>query len=106
MERCASCNDTRVSECGDVCDECWEIRFTRRPEPRRYDSTVRLGITCIQCDVYRRPYCPFHAEVPTWLVGAITIAFHSAHEGHRLRLNVDGIVYDPGAHPGVVPTPR
>jgi len=32
----------------------------------------------------------FHTRAPRWLVGALTLVFHTSHEGHPLELVVDG----------------
>jgi hypothetical protein len=34
-------------------------------------------------------------QVPPYLIGAMTLAFHSAHEGHPLEIELDGQVIYP-----------
>lgn len=67
-----------------------------RPPDRRVD----LRITCTRCK--GKP--SFRQEVPTWLVGAMALAYHAAHEGHPLELEVDGVIYR--AHENRVLTPN
>lgn len=57
-----------------------------------YLEPIDLRIECIKCS----GTFPFHETVPAYLVSGIIIAYHSAHEGHLLRIIADGTTYEPG----------
>lgn len=48
-----------------------------------------LVIECLQCGNVRTG-----ADIPPYLVGAYVISFHTAHEGHRLRINYGDRVWE------------
>jgi hypothetical protein len=54
-------------------------------------GAVHLEVDCLKCST------GIKVNVPREYVGAVTICFHSEHEGHRVRLVVDGAqLYPPG----------
>lgn len=68
-------------------------------------GVVALRIECTKCGP--SPTKPnFEATIPIWLASGLLLAFHSAHEGHPLRITADGVTYEPGVLPGGVPAPR
>ena len=49
-------------------------------------DTVRMRIECLQCpksDAQER-------DIPYWAVPVMAIAHHSSHEGHQMRVHIDG----------------
>lgn len=54
-----------------------------------------LALRCqLKPEVCGRPQVSRH-RVPPYLIGAMTLAFHSAHEGHPLEIELDGQVIYP-----------
>jgi len=48
-------------------------------------------ITCIEEKCYSKRPREAVFSIPWWAVGAAAIAFHSAHEGHRLHFTFAGV---------------
>ena len=58
-----------------------------------------IKIACVTEGCRSKPLVA-EADIPEWAVGAFAMAFHSDHEGHRTRLEVDGVqIYPPRQGP-------
>jgi len=70
------------------------LKFTIHGPKMQDKNKKRLKIECLHNNCIRKKDKFIETDVPIELVSAITIAFHSSHEGHRLKLTYDGETWE------------
>jgi len=84
----------------DLAEEAWaaildsHVRRANQPATLEIhlddpDRLVDVVVTCAQC---QRP--GMQERVPRWMFAAVVLAFHTDHEGHAMRIEVDGRVIE------------
>lgn len=59
-----------------------ELTLQDVPEPKG----CTLKLRCLYPGCTRGELVQTHSECPPWMVGALTICFHTSHEGHPLEV--------------------